>query len=324
MKKELQEQQEKMFKLEENIHGFILKKEEFVDEIDGFARTFVHQKTGAQLVYISADDDNKVFSISFRTPSTNSTGVPHILEHSVLCGSKKYPVKEPFVELAKGSLNTFLNAMTYPDKTMYPIASTNAKDFMNLMDVYLDAVFYPNIYQNPYTFLQEGWHYHIENADDPIIYNGVVYNEMKGAFSNPEELLQNKIFESLYPQSCYRFESGGDPDVIPELTYADFLGFHKKYYHPSNSYIYLYGDGDVRAHLKYLNDEYLSAFDKQPVDSEIAAQPMLTQRTEMRASYGCPRKKRWKIKTIWLFLWCWVINYPMRRPWLLIFLPISY
>lgn len=291
MKKELQEQQEKMFKLEENIHGFILKKEEFVDEIDGFARTFVHQKTGAQLVYISADDDNKVFSISFRTPSTNSTGVPHILEHSVLCGSKKYPVKEPFVELAKGSLNTFLNAMTYPDKTMYPIASTNAKDFMNLMDVYLDAVFYPNIYQNPYTFLQEGWHYHIENADDPIIYNGVVYNEMKGAFSNPEELLQNKIFESLYPQSCYRFESGGDPDVIPELTYADFLGFHKKYYHPSNSYIYLYGDGDVRAHLKYLNDEYLSAFDKQPVDSEIAAQPMLTQRTEMRASYGVSKEE---------------------------------
>jgi len=291
LKKELQEQQEKMFKLEENIHGFILKKEEFVDEIDGFARTFVHQKTGAQLVYISADDDNKVFSISFRTPSTNSTGVPHILEHSVLCGSKKYPVKEPFVELAKGSLNTFLNAMTYPDKTMYPIASTNAKDFMNLMDVYLDAVFYPNIYQNPYTFLQEGWHYHIENADDPIIYNGVVYNEMKGAFSNPEELLQNKIFESLYPQSCYRFESGGDPDVIPELTYADFLGFHKKYYHPSNSYIYLYGDGDVRAHLKYLNDEYLSAFDKQPVDSEIAAQPMLTQRTEMRASYGVSKEE---------------------------------
>lgn len=291
MKKELQEQQEKMFKLEENIHGFILKKEEFVDEIDGFARTFVHQKTGAQLVYISADDDNKVFSISFRTPSTNSTGVPHILEHSVLCGSKKYPVKEPFVELAKGSLNTFLNAMTYPDKTMYPIASTNAKDFMNLMDVYLDAVFYPNIYQNPYTFLQEGWHYHIENADDPIIYNGVVYNEMKGAFSNPEELLQNKIFESLYPQSCYRFESGGDPDVIPELTYADFLGFHKKYYHPSNSYIYLYGDGDVRAHLKYLNDEYLSAFDKQPVDSEIEAQPMLTQRTEMRASYGVSKEE---------------------------------
>lgn len=291
MKKELQEQQEKMFKLEENIHGFILNKEEFVDEIDGFARTFVHEKTGARLLYISADDDNKVFSISFRTPSTDSTGVPHILEHSVLCGSKKYPVKEPFVELAKGSLNTFLNAMTYPDKTMYPIASTNAKDFMNLMDVYLDAVFYPNIYQNPYTFQQEGWHYHIENVDDPIIYNGVVYNEMKGAFSNPEELLQNKIFESLYPQSCYRFESGGDPDVIPELTYEDFLGFHKKYYHPSNSYIYLYGDGDVQAHLKYLNDEYLSAFEKQAVDSEIKAQPPLKTRAEMRTSYGVSKEE---------------------------------
>lgn len=291
MKKEIRDQQEKMFKLEENVHGFILRKEEFVDEIDSIARTFVHEKTGAQCLYISAEDDNKVFSISFRTPSTDSTGVPHILEHSVLCGSKKYPVKEPFVELAKGSLNTFLNAMTYPDKTMYPIASTNAKDFMNLMDVYLDAVFYPNIYGNPYTFQQEGWHYHIENADDPIIYNGVVYNEMKGAFSNPEEVLQNKIFESLYPQSCYRFESGGDPDVIPELTYEDFLGFHKKYYHPSNSYIYLYGDGDVRAHLKYLNDEYLNVFEKQVVDSEIAEQKPFEKRQQLIASYGVSKEE---------------------------------
>ncbi len=291
MKKEIKEQQEKMFKLEENIHGFILKKEEFVGEIDGYARTFVHQKTGAQCLYISAEDDNKVFSISFRTPSTDSTGVPHILEHSVLCGSKKYPVKEPFVELAKGSLNTFLNAMTYPDKTMYPIASTNAKDFMNLMDVYLDAVFYPNIYGNPYTFQQEGWHYHIENADDPIIYNGVVYNEMKGAFSNPDEVLQNKIFESLYPESCYRFESGGDPDVIPELTYEAFLAFHKKYYHPSNSYIYLYGDGDVRAHLKYLNDEYLNDFEKQIVESEITEQKPFNKREQMSATYGVSKEE---------------------------------
>lgn len=291
MKKEMRAQQEKMFKLEENIHGFILKKEEFVEEIDGFARTFVHEKTGAQCLYISAEDDNKVFSISFRTPSTDSTGVPHILEHSVLCGSKKYPVKEPFVELAKGSLNTFLNAMTYPDKTMYPVASTNAQDFMNLIDVYLDAVFYPNIYENPYTFQQEGWHHHIENSDDPIIYNGVVYNEMKGAFSNPEEVLQNKIFESLYPESCYRFESGGDPDNIPELTYEKFLAFHKKYYHPSNSYIYMYGDGNVSEHLKYLNNEYLGVFEKQAVNSDIEEQPTFANRQKLVASYGVSKEE---------------------------------
>ena len=291
MKKEIMDQQKIMFKLEENVEGFILKKEEFIEEIDGFARSFVHQKTGAQCLYISTEDENKVFSISFRTPSANSTGVPHIIEHSTLCGSRKYPVKEPFVELAKGSMNTFLNAMTYPDKTMYPIASTNAKDFMNLMDVYLDAVFYPNIYENPYTFYQEGWHYHIEKPEDPITYNGVVYNEMKGAFSNPEEVLQNKVFESLYPQSCYRFESGGDPDVIPELSYEEFLAFHKKYYHPSNSYIYLYGDGDVRAHLKYLNEEYLNAFEKQTIDSAIGKQEPLLQEQNLVAPYGVSREE---------------------------------
>ncbi|HEY5537065.1 MAG TPA: insulinase family protein [Acetobacterium sp.] len=296
MKKEMMKQEENRFKLEENVHGFILIKEEFVDEIDGLARTFIHEKTGAQCLYITADDDNKVFSISFRTPSTNSTGVPHILEHSVLCGSKKYPVKEPFVELAKGSLNTFLNAMTFPDKTMYPIASTNAQDFMNLMDVYLDAVFYPNIYQNPYTFKQEGWHYHIENLDDPIIYNGVVYNEMKGAFSDPEEVLQNKIFESLYPEACYRFESGGDPEVIPELTNEAFKAFHKKYYHPSNSYIYLYGDGDVAEHLKYINDEYLAVFEKQIVDSDIELQKPFKERKKLVASYGVSKEENLKNK----------------------------
>lgn len=296
MKKEMMKQEENRFKLEENVHGFILKKEEFVDEIDGLARTFIHEKTGAQCLYITADDDNKVFSISFRTPSTNSTGVPHILEHSVLCGSKKYPVKEPFVELAKGSLNTFLNAMTFPDKTMYPIASTNAQDFRNLMDVYLDAVFYPNIYQNPYTFKQEGWHYHIENSDDPIIYNGVVYNEMKGAFSDPEEVLKNKIFESLYPETCYRFESGGDPEVIPELTNEAFTAFHKKYYHPSNSYIYLYGDGDVAEHLKYINDEYLATFEKQDIDSSIELQKPFDERKIVVAPYGVSKEENLKNK----------------------------
>ncbi|MGL4607991.1 MAG: insulinase family protein [Eubacteriaceae bacterium] len=282
---------QKAFKIGKNTHGFILKQEEFVEEIDGLARTFIHEKTGAQCLYVSAEDENKVFSISFRTPSTNSTGVPHILEHSVLCGSKKYPVREPFVELAKGSLNTFLNAMTYPDKTMYPVASTNAQDFMNLMDVYLDAVFHPNIYENPYTFQQEGWHYHIENLEDPIVYNGVVYNEMKGAFSNPEEVLQNKIFESLYPDTCYYFESGGDPSVIPELTNEEFLDFHRKYYHPSNSYIYLYGDGDVCEHLEYLDTHFLKAFDKIKVDSSISTQKSFEERNVVVDHYGVSKEE---------------------------------
>ncbi|WKY45640.1 insulinase family protein [Eubacteriaceae bacterium ES2] len=286
MKEEFKNKQAALFTIGQEISGFVLVKEEFIEEADGFARTFEHRKTGARLIYLSTEDDNKVFSIAFKTPSADSTGVAHILEHSVLCGSRKYPVKEPFVELAKGSMNTFLNAMTYPDKTMYPVASTNATDFMNLMDVYLDAVFYPNIYQNPYTFYQEGWHYHIEEEGDAINYNGVVYNEMKGAFSNPEEILQNKIFESLYPDSPYRFESGGDPDVIPDLTYEGFLDFHKKYYHPSNSYIYLYGDGDVRDHLTYLNDQYLAAFDKKEINSTIASQKPFTQRAELTATYG--------------------------------------
>ena len=286
MKEAFKNKQETLFKIGQEISGFVLVKEELVEEADGFARTFEHKKTGARLLYLSTEDDNKVFSIAFKTPSIDSTGVAHILEHSVLCGSRKYPVKEPFVELAKGSMNTFLNAMTYPDKTMYPVASTNATDFMNLMDVYLDAVFYPNIYQNPYTFYQEGWHYHLEEEGDAINYNGVVYNEMKGAFSNPEEILQNKIFESLYPDSPYRFESGGDPDVIPDLTYEAFIDFHQKYYHPSNSYIYLYGDGDVCEHLEYLNTSYLADFDKKEIDSSIASQKPFSKRAELTASYG--------------------------------------
>jgi Zn-dependent M16 (insulinase) family peptidase len=161
-----------------------------------------------------------------------------------MCGSRKFPVKEPFVELAKGSLNTFLNAMTYPDKTMYPIASRNDKDFINLMDVYMDAVLYPNIYEKPEILMQEGWHYELETEDQPLTYKGVVYNEMKGAFSSPEQVLFREIQQSLYPDTPYANESGGDPDYIPDLTQEDFIEFHKKYYHPSNSYIYLYGNGD--------------------------------------------------------------------------------
>lgn len=267
------------------IHGFRLNRQEEIAEIDGTALVFEHEKTGARLVYLSNDDDNKVFSIGFRTPSQNSTGVAHILEHSVLCGSAKYPLKEPFVELAKGSLNTFLNAMTYPDKTVYPVASTNAVDFKNLMDVYLDAVFHPRIYELPQIFKQEGWHYHLEKADDPITYNGVVYNEMKGVFSSPEQILEQGMSQTLFPDTIYGKESGGDPDAIPDLSYEAFCDFHQKYYHPSNAYIYLYGDGDVAEHLRYLDEEYLAAFEARPVDSTIAVQAPFTEMVEADFPY---------------------------------------
>lgn len=259
-------------KINENYSGFILLREEYIDEVSGTARFFRHEKTGAQLVYISNTDDNKVFQVGFRTPSHNSTGVAHILEHSVLCGSAKYPVKEPFVELAKGSLNTFLNAMTYPDKTVYPIASTNDTDFMNLMDVYLDAVFNPSIYDIKEIFMQEGWHYHLEKPEDALTYNGVVYNEMKGVYSSPEEILQNELMKALYPDTIYGCESGGHPDHIPDLDYQAFLDFHRTFYHPSNAYIYFYGDGDVEAHLAYLQENYLAAYEALAIDSAIAIQ----------------------------------------------------
>lgn len=231
-----------------------------------------HNKTGACLVLLSNDDANKVFNIAFRTPPEDSTGVAHIIEHTVLCGSEKYPLKDPFVELVKGSLNTFLNAMTYPDKTMYPAASCNDADFKNLMDVYLDAVFHPNIYREEKIFRQEGWHYELESKDAPLKYNGVVYNEMKGAFSSSDEVLARTVMNSLFPDTPYGVESGGDPEVIPELTYEQFIAFHKRYYHPSNSYIYLYGNMDMTERLAWLDEAYLSHYDKAPVDSAIPAQ----------------------------------------------------
>ncbi|NTW72503.1 MAG: insulinase family protein [Eubacteriaceae bacterium] len=297
----------KEFKINNIYSGFKLINEKEIKEMESTGRLFEHVKTGAQLYYISNEDDNKVFSISFRTPPADSTGLPHILEHSVLCGSRKYPIKEPFVELIKGSLNTFLNAMTFPDKTMYPVASKNSKDFMNLMDVYLDAVFYPRIYSSKEIFLQEGWHYHLEAPDEEITYNGVVYNEMKGAFSNPEDVLGRKIQESLFPDTAYGMESGGDPDDIPNLTYDDFLEFHKKYYHPSNSYIYLYGDGDVLAHLNYLNENYLNDFDRIEIDSSIKIQKGFEQQKEEYFNYPVGENEDLKDKT---FL---TMNYVLDR-----------
>ena len=253
-----------------NAYEIITEKN--VDELKSKGYLLKHKKTGARVFILSNDDENKVFYIGFRTPPYDSTGLPHILEHSVLCGSDKYPVKDPFVELCKGSLNTFLNAMTYPDKTVYPVASCNDQDFKNLMDVYMDAVFHPNIYKHDEIFRQEGWRYELEDADSDIKINGVVYNEMKGAFSTPDDMMDREIFNTLFPDTPYGVESGGDPDVIPELTYEKFLEFHGKYYHPSNSYIYLYGDMDVEERLEYLDKEYLSKYDAIDIDSSIKMQ----------------------------------------------------
>ena len=234
---------------------------------------------------IENSDENKVFNIAFRTPPKNSTGVAHILEHSVLCGSREFPLKDPFVELVKGSLNTFLNAMTYPDKTCYPVASCNDRDFQNLMHVYLDAVFYPNIYKKEEIFRQEGWNYHLEKKEGPLKYNGVVYNEMKGAFSSPDDVLEREIMNSLFPDTTYGCESGGDPVNIPDLSYEEFLDFHRQYYHPSNSFIYLYGNMDMEEKLEFLDSHYLSAFDSLVIDSEIRDQEAFAQVKDIQKSY---------------------------------------
>lgn len=277
------------------IHGFKLLRETDIKEVAGIGYLFSHVKTGAKLFFIKTDDDNKVFYIAFRTPPADDTGLPHILEHSVLCGSRKYPLKEPFVELVKGSLNTFLNAMTYPDKTVYPVASRNPKDFQNLMDVYLDAVFYPAIYNEQEIFMQEGWHYEFDGEE--MNYSGVVYNEMKGALSAPDSLLSEKIMLSLYPDTAYSFESGGDPDAIPTLTREKFLEFHKKYYHPSNSYIYLYGDIDIAEKLEYIDREYLSKFDKLEINSKIEKQSEFKKLKREEYSYPVSENEDTKEKT---------------------------
>jgi len=254
------------------VNGYTLIKTEELPDLNGTGYYLHHNKSGARVVWVENEDDNKVFSIAFRTPPTDSTGVAHIIEHTVLCGSERFPAKDPFIELAKGSLNTFLNAMTFPDKTMYPVASCNMQDFKNLMHVYLDAVFYPNIYKREEIFKQEGWHYELENEDADLIYNGIVYSEMKGAFSSPEQVLGRVGMHALYPDTAYGVESGGDPDFIPDLTYADYLDFHRRYYHPVNSYIYLYGDMDIEERLAWMDEEYLSKFEKIELDSELARQ----------------------------------------------------
>ena len=269
----------------EDLKAFEIVEKREISDLNSMSYIVKHKKTGARIALLSNDDNNKVFYIGFRTPPEDSTGVAHIVEHTVLCGSKEFPVKDPFVELVKGSLNTFLNAMTYPDKTMYPVASCNDKDFQNLMHIYLDAVFYPNIHTEKKIFLQEGWHYEMNNADDELKMNGVVYSEMKGAFSSPDDVFEREIMNSLYPDTTYGVESGGDPDVIPTLSYEEFLDFHKRYYHPSNSYIYLYGDMDMAEKLAWIDEHYLSKFEPLMIDSAIKLQKTFATVNEVHRTY---------------------------------------
>lgn len=281
--------------------AYELIKGEFVSEAGSFVLTLRHKLSHARVLVFSNEDENKVFNIGFRTPPKDSKGVPHIIEHTVLCGSKNFPVKDPFVELVKGSLNTYLNATTYPDKTMYPVASCNDKDFKNLMYVYMDAVFYPNIYHYEEIFKQEGWHYELDNEDDEITYNGVVYNEMKGAYSSEERVLECFVMSQLFPDNTYCQESGGDPRHIPDLTYEDYLDFHRTYYHPSNSYIYLYGDMDIEERLVFMDEQYLRHFPAISVDSEIPLQKPFGSMKELTTSYAVAKDADCTEKTYYAF-----------------------
>lgn len=282
-----------------NLSQYRILKEKHIEEMNSEGVILEHIKSGARLFLMSNDDDNKVFCIGFRTPPEDSTGLPHILEHSVLEGSDKFPLKDPFVELVKGSLNTFLNAMTYPDKTVYPVASCNHKDFQNLMDVYMDGVLHPRIYREPKIFQQEGWHYELESPEDDLTINGVVYNEMKGAFSSPESVLDRYTRAVLFPDNSYANESGGDPARIPDLTYEQFICFHKNYYHPANSYIYLYGDMDMEEKLVWLDEQYLSAYDRQDcgVDSSLLMQEPFKAPVEREITYSVTREEGTEDKT---------------------------
>lgn len=271
--------------------------EQNLEDISSKGYLFKHKKSGARIAMVSNDDENKVFCIGFRTPPADSTGVPHILEHSVLCGSDKYPAKDPFVELVKGSLNTFLNAMTFPDKTIYPIASCNDVDYKNLTDVYMDAVFHPNIYTREQIFKQEGWHYELENVDAPLTYNGVVYNEMKGAFSSPTQRVYRMCLNSLYPDTPYATESGGDPEFIPDLSYEQFLNFHKTLYHPANSYIYVYGNCDMEERLEYFDREYLRNYDEIKVGSDIPHQKPFDKQGRVEGVYSVTEEEGTENKT---------------------------
>lgn len=292
------------FKIGNIYSGFKLEDEEKIDEIKSIGRVFMHVKSGARLVSLENDDDNKVFSISFKTLPQNNKGIPHILEHSVLCGSKKFPVKEPFVEILKGSLNTYLNAATYPDKTMYPVASRNYKDFRNLMNVYLDAVFYPAIYETPEIFMQEGWHYDIDDSNGEPDYNGIVYNEMKGTYSSPVSILLRSVDELLFKDNIYRFDSGGKPEEIVKLSRDEFLKFHEEYYNPSNSIIYLYGDVKIDEELKFIDEEYLSKLDRKEVENIIVPQKAFPEMEEKELEYSISKDENENDKTYFSLSFC--------------------
>ncbi|MBR5680715.1 MAG: insulinase family protein, partial [Clostridia bacterium] len=263
--------------------AYELLYEETLDDIKSAGIVLRHKKSGARVCILPNDDENKLFCAAFRTPPEDSTGVCHIIEHTVLCGSKNFPSRDPFMQLAKGSLNTFLNAMTYPDKTLYPVASCNDKDFKNLMNVYMDAVFYPNIYKYRQIFMQEGWHYELEKPEDELTLNGVVYSEMKGAMSSPDRTVWDELNQVLLPGTTYGVNSGGDPDVIPSQTREYYLDFHRSHYHPSNSYIFLYGDCDMDERLAWMDENYLSAFDAIESHSEVSPQPRFGETEPRRA-----------------------------------------
>jgi Zn-dependent M16 (insulinase) family peptidase len=263
--------------------SFELLRTQAVSELNSVAKIYRHEPTGAEILSIENDDENKCFGISFRTPPADSTGIAHILEHTVLCGSRKYPVKDPFVQLLKGSLQTFLNAFTYPDKTCYPVASQNLKDFRNLVDVYLDAVFHPRITED--FFMQEGWHYELESVEDELKYKGVVFNEMKGVYSSPESLLMEHSQQSLFPDTTYGLDSGGNPEKIPDLTYEQFRAFHRSYYHPSNARIFFYGDDPAGERFSLL-EEYLSEFESMDPGSGITLQQPLPEPVRIEKPYA--------------------------------------
>uniref|UniRef100_A0A2P2KDS5 Uncharacterized protein MANES_10G066200 n=1 Tax=Rhizophora mucronata TaxID=61149 RepID=A0A2P2KDS5_RHIMU len=285
--------------------GFEKVSEQFIPECKSKAALFKHKKTGAEVMSVSNDDENKVFGIVFRTPPKDSTGIPHILEHSVLCGSRKYPLKEPFVELLRGSLHTFLNAFTYPDRTCYPVASTNTKDFYNLVDVYLDAVFFPRCVGDYQTFQQEGWHFELNNPSEEITYKGVVFNEMKGVYSQPDNILGRISQQALFPDNTYGVDSGGDPKVIPKLTFEQFKEFHQKYYHPSNVRIWFYGDDDPVERLRILS-EYLKMFDSSSaqIESRVEPQKLFSEPVRIVEKYpagdGGDLKKKHMVCLNWL------------------------
>ena len=281
-----------------NKHGFTLLTEQSLHEVDGTARLWRHDATGAQLLSINNADENKCFGVNFRTPPADSTGVAHILEHSVLCGSDKYPVKEPFVEMMKGSLHTFLNAFTFPDKTCYPIASCNLRDFYNLIDVYIDAVFHPRIDED--IFRQEGWHVEAETPDGPWSYKGVVYNEMKGVYSSPDSVLAEQSQQALFPDTLYSLDSGGNPENIPDLTYEAFYDFHSRYYHPSNARFFFWGDDPEDERLR-LTAAALEGYTARPVNSDVPLQPRLETPRQIEVPYAASKDEKRALFTVnWL------------------------